>query len=264
MRYVFAVSNDYYYDYLDKREVKNFLMSYAYKDNLLKVLDKYGPHLEKNQTMFLIDSGAFTVWTKGQTIDVKEYGDFLEKLQKDYPKINFRFISLDVIPGKFGQKPNQTDIDKSAQQGWDNYMYLKGRGLNVIHIFHQFEDEKWLHKLAASSDYIGISPANDRSIKSRVLWLRWVFSKIGTKVKAHGFGITAKSALQAVPFYSADSSTWIVGVRWGQVDDKDLHQLKAKYERNQEKLLNVGISNSLDLEDKVTRLWKKRGIVWKD
>ncbi len=264
MRYVFAISNDYYFDYLKKRDVKNCLMSYAYKDNLLKVLDKYHKFLEDNNTLFFVDSGAFTVWTKGQKLDVKEYGEFLKKLKKDYPKINFKFISLDVIPGKFRTKPTQRDIEKSAQEGWDNYEYLRGEGLDVMHIFHQFEEEKWLHKLVDSSDYIGLSPANDRSVKSRILWLRWVFNKIGTKVKAHGFGLTAKSAMRAVPFYSADSSTWIVGVRWGQVDKNDLHQLKAKYERNQTKLLNVGISDSLRLEDDITRLWKCRGVDWKE
>lgn len=239
-------------------------MSYAYKDNLLKTLSTRHQFLEDNETMFLIDSGAFTVWTKGQQIDVKEYGDFLEQLKKDYPKINFKFINLDVIPGKYGVKPTQKDIDESAQKGWDNFMYLKSRGLDVIHIFHQFEDEKWLRKLAKESDYIGISPANDRSIKSRVTWLRWVFSIIGTSVKTHGFGITAKSALQAVPFYSSDSSTWIVGVRWGQIDETCPYQRKAKHLRNQAQLLNAGIDDALKLETHINDLWKHRGVVWKD
>lgn len=264
MRYVFAISNDYYFKYLEDKGVKNCLMSYAYKDNMLKTLASRHKFLEDNEVMFLVDSGAFTAWTKGTPIDVKEYGDFLEQLTIDYPKINFKFINLDVIPGRYGQKPTQADIDQSAQEGWDNFMYLKSRNLPVIHIFHQFEDEKWLRKIASVSDYMGISPANDRSITSRVRWLKWVFSIIGTSVKTHGFGITAKSALQAVPFYSADSSTWIVGVRWGQIDDKDMYQVKAKHQRNQAELLNAGIDAALKLESHINDLWKHRGVVWED
>jgi len=264
MRYVFANNNPTYLKNLKKRKIKNHLMSYAYKQGMIKMLKENHKFFAREGSIVLIDSGAFTVWTKGQSLDVKEYGDFLQELKNQYPDINFKFINLDVIPGKYGKKPNQKDIDNSAQEGWNNYQYLKNRGLDVMHIFHQFEDEKWLRRLIDSSDYIGISPANDRSIKSRVSWLKWVFGIVRTKVKTHGFGITAKSAIRAVPFYSADSSTWIAGVRWGQINSKNYNEKIAKFKKNNTDLLEIGIENGLKAQDEVTRLWKHRGIEWKD
>lgn len=250
-------------------------MSYAYSK--AGMFDKILPLLTR-ENVLLIDSGAFTLWTKGRQVDIKEYAAFCKRILSMCP-CEAWVINLDVIPGKFGIKPTEADRHESARQGWENYQYLKALGLPVIHVFHMYEDLDWLHKLKESADYIGISPANDASVKDRMKWLRQVFSIIKTDVRAHSFGFTALGALTAFPFFSADSSSWVVSQRYGitnvykdfkmsavrKQDAKKLHMrgldgetmYHDKYARTE-----VNIHSVLKAESDITRLWEARGIKW--
>jgi len=169
----------------------------------------------------MIDSGAYSVWTKGETIDIDEYIEFV---RKDLDCIDY-VVNLDVIPGTCGcamKKPGMwrqiasIEQEKSAEQGFRNYYYMLERGIpkeKLLHLFHQGEDFKWLRRMMNEVDYIGLSPANDLSVKNRIQWLdrcmhHVLDEKKRPKVKFHGFGITARAGLTRFPWYSLDSSQW--------------------------------------------------------
>ena len=211
MKIIFAVSNPHYWDNLFDNNVKNVLHSFAYKDGFRTALKKHNP---KGKTI-MIDSGAFSAWNMGQKIDLDEYIVFCKEIMTKYPDNDWTVVNLDVIPGKPGIIPTQQEINYSAKKGWQNYMYMKSKGLKPLHIFHQHEDFSWLKKLANSSDYIGISPDNSQSVASRTRWLKRVYSIVDKDVKTHGFACTSPSFLKVAPFYSADSSSWLGVVRYG-------------------------------------------------
>ncbi len=296
MKLVFATSGELYWKFLLENKVQNILHSFAYKDTFLRALQE---HDVKNKFL-MIDSGAFTAWTKKTAINLDEYIEFCKFLVKKYPENKWIPINLDVIPGEFGKIPTDSQIEYSASKGWENYEYMLGKGIKPVHIFHQHEDFKWLHKLMKSSDYIGISPDNSQSVQSRVEWLKRVFSVVRDKVKTHGFACTGNAFVKSVPFYSADSSSWIVGPRYGIVtyfdpktisikmihlsdirtDRVEFNRFKSevfpiiskhihvnmmdivKAKESTKFLLKCAIIAQQQLEIACTRLWEKRGIVF--
>ena len=268
-----------------EEKIKNILVSYHYikkPQELFKLLNGYEPE------RIMIDSGAFSVWSNGGSINLENYAEFCVELKKILSSnIEFNIVNLDVLPGKWGFVPSKEEIAKSAELGWKNMEYLESKGLKVIHIFHQHEDWSILDKLVKHSDYIGISPANDVSNNEKQKWMKQVFSRIKNKVKTHGFAVTSYNQLYNYPYYSADSSSWITPARYGMLPIMtDAFQIKSfsyKDINNIEKywkyLSEVGIDVIADskswqgrtriaiatykkLEEIATRIWKERGIIW--
>lgn len=191
-----------------------------YAENILeawpkaKCEPKLTDWLEENpdpDRIAMLDSGVFSTWTLGQEVPIDDY----IKYCKDNTKLFSVWVNVDVIPGKPGQVPTAQMVDKSAQKGWDNWMYLMDKGLDparVVHVFHQNESFKWLEKLVEYQEkhikdgYIGISPANDRTAHQRMLWLEQVMPYVthkdgSAKIKFHGFGATSMDILRRYPWY---------------------------------------------------------------
>lgn len=271
--YFAAPPNKAVFTYLKEQGARNFLFSYAKIKDYLKFF-----HLLEPEDRVIIDSGAFSAWTKKQKIDLDEYIKCCKQLKKDLPCKELTFINLDKIPGEFGKKPTTRDIEESALIGWANYEKMQKSGLKVMHIFHQHEDFKWLKKLAKSSDYIGVSPANDLSIKKRMAWLAKVFKYLGATKKTHCFGLVAINVIKKIPFYSGDSTSWNTPARYGQIQVyKNFKTQTGSYRNprvafraglNKDSIINYiprmkpNILSFLRMEKDVTRLWKKRGVRW--
>lgn len=280
--YFAAQSKDF--KLLTSENVNNILTSFAFCKSPQKILESFNGVFPER---LIIDSGAFSVWTKGEVIDIDKYANFCQELKKILPKeIDLNIVNLDVLPGRFGQRPTTEQRELSAEAGWANMLYLEGKGLKVIHVFHQHEDFKWLDKLREHSDYIGISPANDVSMKEKMNWLNKVFGVLRDTKKAHGFAVTSDVQLTKYPFYSVDSSSWSAASRYGRVatfGDKKLRTFSYK-KRNEiinnwetikdksqallhgsdEDRLRQGIRSYLQLQKDITNLWTKRGIIWQD
>lgn len=168
----------------------------------------------------MIDSGAFSAWRRGAVIDIDQYADFLHQ---NIELIDY-YVNLDVIPGEFGRVPSQAEVDASANASWENFLHLRGRGLESIPVFHQGEDFKWLETmLVAGCKYVGISPANDRTTKEKKLWLDRVFAVIPKGpggyplVKTHAFGMTSTYLIFRYPWFSVDSSSWAITAGMGNI-----------------------------------------------
>lgn len=248
--------------------VKNLLVSYAYKNAFPKTIEFLEPLHPDGR--LIVDSGAFTAWSKGESIDLQAYGEFcLELLEKVKGKIHHVYvINLDVIPGEMGKNPTADQIHSSAEKGFENLEKLEKIGLKPIHIFHQFEDFKWLDVLAARQPYIGISPSNACSVKERHNWLRHVFYHMKDKlVRTHGFGVTAKKLMEDFPWYSVDSSSWAAVDIYGRgtfTTKKHGHEtwFNSRMKSHRDKVLKEEIRELLRLEKSNTELWKMRGVDW--
>lgn len=176
---------------------KKRLWSYYYLISEMKI--------NKEIKLFL-DSGAFSAWSQNTEIDIKEYIDFIKK-NKEYIYI---YANLDVIGD-----PKAT---------WQNQMIMEKKGLNPLPTFHYGEEEKWLKRyLCRGYDYIalgGMVPISTNDLKK---WLDRLFGKILTDergmpiVKVHGYGITSLSLLLRYPWYSVDSSSWVMTSRTGSI-----------------------------------------------
>lgn len=174
---------------------------------------------EVEHRKLFVDSGAFSAHTKGRELDVDEYIEYLNARQGCFEVI----AQVDKIPGEFGKKKTREQLLEAPELSWENYLYMRDRVIdynNLTPIFHQGEDFKHLHRMLETTfdgehiPYIGISPANDVSTKEKAKWFETVFRIIrdssNPNVKTHAFGMTSLDLLEQYPFYSADSTSWLM------------------------------------------------------
>lgn len=181
-------------------------------------------NMKNPEIEFFLDSGAFTAWTQETAINLDAYIRFVLKHEPFLSVI----ANLDVIPGKPGFK-NLTakQITKSASEGWKNWQKMIDAGIpaeKLLHIFHQNEEFQWLQKMVDEPlmTYIGLSPANDRSSSEKARWLdecmNYVTDTEGNPlIKFHGFGVTSHKLLWRYPWYSVDSTSWVITGRMGSI-----------------------------------------------
>jgi len=208
----------------------------------------------------LMDSGAFSVWNSGKTIDIVQYKNFLKTLPDHFLK-----VSLDVIP-KTGSTPKE--IEHCCEQGIENYKFLCDGVKNVMPVYHYGEHERFLKTYMEYTDYIGISPANDTSEKCKRQFFSQVFSILGSKIRTHAFGYSSFSGLVLYPFTSVDSITYN---RW----QKPRGKRGCMFREDDYTIKNIRINSTslnyflyerirvfLEYEKFITELWEGRGISW--
>jgi hypothetical protein len=172
----------------------------------------------------MLDSGAYSAWTRGTTITVEEYAQFINLFPPDTFDV---IVNLDVIPGSPEDKnPSPTEVEKACDEGWENWLQLteaiKPRGIQPLHVFHQGDDIKWLKRLMDKADYFGISPRNGIPEKQRWKWLDEIMPILcddnGYPLrKFHGFGVTSVETMKRYPWYSCDSTSWLKTGAFGAV-----------------------------------------------
>lgn len=174
-----------------------------------------------------IDSGAFSAHTGKWSGTTDDYIEFLNSIDEDFDVC----AQLDTIPGHFGQPKTPQDYEESAEKSWDNFLYMRTKLKSphkVMPVSHMGEDMKYLERMLEWKDedgnhldYIGISPANDRSTEDRMKYLDDVYQVIkkssNPNVKTHLYGFTSLTALSKFPCYSADSVTHRILGGYGKI-----------------------------------------------
>lgn len=275
MRLTFALgTNPAQITLFNELQVSNVLISFAYAKTLESVT--YQPDY------LILDSGAFTAWNSGKTVDVAAYGDWVEQKQTAGKKLVA--VNLDVIPGEVGRTSTKAERSAGMKKSLENADYLRGRGLEVMEVFHQDEPLVFLDALLdrlSPNGILGISPRNDVNINSKLDWqknvLRHLYQRCGIEnmPRTHGLAVTSMRMMKQFPYYSVDSSTWASSMlygtftnEWGKQDDLEnmlpgrpnmrtfppgiIHGLRRSVEHSQ----HIGES--------ITTLWASRGVVWKD
>ena len=184
---------------------------------------------EFGDTFLIVDSGAFTVWTKGSKIDVEDYIQTLGKLLDHFDVA----ANLDVIPGKKGMQASEYTkeiTESAANEGWENYLKIEHAlaiiGVDakerVMPIYHQGESMDWLRRMVDyGCQYIGISPSNDYATSQREHWLDDVFdylSSLSTLPRTHGYAVTSTRLMAQYPWMSVDSASWVMGAGYGTIN----------------------------------------------
>jgi len=259
--------------------VRNILSSYLYSTNIRHFEDR----LQDPEFNLMIDSGAFTIQNTKTPVKLDNYICFCQRLLSKC-RCNVIFVNLDVIPGKSRFRyPIKEEGEKSAKEGWNNYMTMLEAKLPVLHVYHQGEPLEYLERMCQYSNYLGISASSAGNWKQALAWTDTVFSWLHSNCKSlprtHYFGVTKPDVLMGYPFYSVDSSTWMAGNRFGRVMNlntncqslqgrkyRDLIKQKKRkdicYLPDAMYRTKINITQMLKLENFITQLWEKRGIVW--
>ena len=257
--YLAAFEAELYYKFGVKHNVKSFLYSFHTLKSGKTLVKRHNPKCD-----VFIDSGGYSARQQGVKINVVKYARFLNKY-KDYYDVA---ANLDV---------------SSVEETLRNQAYLiKKTKAKIIPVYHvsDFENEKHkglLDDFIKEFDYIGVGglAGNNPTPNAQERFLNYVFSKTRDKIKVHGFGIMAKKWITRYPFYSVDSTNWLVGSQYGAITGKDgkFHSKNRRayleHHRSVKDLVDYKERTDNDLkywsklEKEITRLWEKKGIIWK-
>lgn len=251
----------------------NILNSFAY----YKALDdlKYKP------VELTLDSGAFTAWNAGKSVDVEAYKNWA--LDVSAKTANVRCVNLDVIPGEVGRSSTKAERIAGMQQSLENADYLRDAGLTVMEVFHQDEPFEFLDllldRLPSKDAVLCISPRNDVSLKAKLNWHRQVLKHLIDRMgkdnlpRMHGLAVTAKTLVLEFPYFSVDSSSYASPLRFGMVADYDGKMIRYEdfighnfggddtYGASSIVIRRM-IEEYVRIEQNATSIWKARGIVW--
>lgn len=161
---------------------------------------------KRNGVDLFLDSGAFSAWTKKIDIDVYKYIHFIERNKNKLTA----YANLDVI--------------NNAENTYKNQKIMEAAKLSPIPVFHYSEDFNWLQKyLDEDYKYIALGGLVGISTLQIKKFLDTCFSKFLCdinglpKVKVHAFGLTNFKLLFRYPWYSVDSTSWVVTGRLGSI-----------------------------------------------
>ncbi len=184
------------------RNIKRRLFSYYYHSENNKISADIKASAKMGLDLFL-DSGAFTAFTKKVTIPIEHYAHYVNS----YKNVWTTCSSLDAI----GQG------EKAAKESYENFNKLKELGANVKPVFHVREPNEWLIRyIKEKNDYVfigGMVPETTQWLMQRLdeLWTTILTHADGTpKVKIHGFGLTDQKLMFRYPWYSVDSTSWLM------------------------------------------------------
>jgi len=194
------------------------------------------PHIGKS---FFLDSGAYSVATRKLPLTITDYRDFLLRYQGQYDYC----ANLDVIPTWGIEK----GLEWTAEKTFENQIFLEKAGLKPIPVFHKGEPWEYLQMYAEDYEYIclGNLTKNDPGLENYDFfpqaWGQYLTNPDGTpKLKVHAFGMTALDPLRDYPWFSADSSSWLVWSRIGYIVVPQ--STRGKYDYNK-RYVPVAVSN---------------------
>lgn len=183
-----------------------YLKRFGAKRLMLTFADKkyYGKQMYRFKNMefeILCDSGAFSVWKKNSKINIDEYCDFIKK--NDISK----YINLDDIE-------NDDATDK-------NQKYMESKKLNPIPVFHYQSNFDNLKRIIDNGyKYICLGGSVGQTRNNKIKFFNNIFSKYDN-INFHGLGISDIEIVNNFPFFSVDSTTWLIAEKIGKIFDEN-------------------------------------------
>ena len=251
------------------------LVSYAYRS--CKPLYEITWRAVRNHV--LVDSGAFTLWTRGITIDLADLIAWNASIKREWSDrmASLRFINLDVIPGALRRPPTRAQIERGMTDSLANADAMRAAGFDTIEVYHQNEPLDFLDTLLdrlPERGVLAISPDNSVSLASRRAYLTRTLQHLmrdrqpSDLPRMHGLGVTSTALTLAFPFYSVDSSSWMTQLRFGVNRRARLPYIPrgrgvARHSAGGV-VLRQEIERARADAARATRLWSARGVRWSD
>ena len=152
-----------------------------------------------------LDSGAFSMYTKGIEIDIPAYVDFIKTNQ-------------DII-----EAASVLDGIGDPELTLTNQRVLEDHGVSVLPCFHYNEPIEYLERYIEEYPYItlgGMVPISTPDLRQWLdfIWEHYLTDDAGWPIrKIHGFGLTSLSLMERYPWFSVDSTSWVLTGRFGSI-----------------------------------------------
>ncbi len=149
----------------------------------------------------VIDSGAFSVWTKGGTLDIDGYVTFCEQWLR-HPSVLWAVIP-DVIGGS--EEDNDRLIDE-----WP-------KSLTGVPVWHYNESLERLSRLCTSFPIVALGSSGEWKTPGTPAWWERTADAMGAacdeqgrpKCKLHGLRMLSPKIIKRLPLSSADSTNCV-------------------------------------------------------
>jgi len=158
----------------------------------------------KGRKVFL-DSGAFSMWSKGVSVDLPRYAEYIKR--------NHDIIEVASVLDGIGD-PALT---------LENQKKLEDLGVEVLPCFHYGEPLHYLEHYLENYDHITLGGMVPISTPDLRVWLDSIWDSHLTdengipRVKVHGFGLTVLDLMKRYPWYSVDSTSYVLTSRFGSI-----------------------------------------------
>lgn len=170
----------------------NLLVAYPYmKKPTIEVLAE-----NQDCIRFVLDSGAFTAWKAGKSVNIDDYCRFIDSL----PFKPWRYFTLDVIG----------DPEASMK----NYEIMLKRGYNPVPIFTRGEDPSVLDDYYKTSDVVGIGGLVGTGGNKG--FVNGIMNHVAGR-KVHWLGFTSVDYIKYYKPYMCDSSSWVMALTYAQM-----------------------------------------------
>lgn len=280
------------FEIIERGGIKNAFLSYYYlrKNSSEERLAFY----RKNIGTIIVDSGAHTFFAENHELGLstgvlkkktktkqspESYFEDYKKWVKKYFQYFDYFVELDI-----GELVGQKKV-----LAWREELKALGLYKKCITVYHP-DVMSWDDYIATLEDsqskYVALE--GDRSKRTRLPYVKLIKECYDRGIKVHGFAMTKGNVLEKYPFYSADSTSWRAGCQYGCAKVPTINGLENVRYTDQRAMMRVKAVNLLDLhnydkryvsviknyelttkayqewQDHFTKLWEKRGIIWKD
>lgn len=203
-----GVEYESYLDILYDLGIRNFLMSYEY------LKGKGYSQLKKYPDMHLfIDSGAYTYMSNPEfeNYTVEQWEDQIHKYlawaKKNKDSI-FAIADLDLQ-----YLVGEAKVNEWRKKYFEPFMLETG--IPVCFIYHEEGLDKWEY-MCKRYPYVGFSLNVDGNVDETDLKEKFrIAEKYDTLVQ--GMASTRTQLLTEYPFYTVDSTTWNVGLKYGEI-----------------------------------------------
>lgn len=168
----------------------NILCSYWYFKN--KRLSDLCDYLNYRPNI-LLDSGAYSAFTKGKSVNVLDYIDYI---QRNFDYIE-HYVSLDVIGDTY--------------LTWAFYDIMKYHKLNPIPVYHYGDPLELLHKYVERGEQ-RIALGATAPIKNKTFVADWCIELKGQfpAIEFHLLGSSSKKVVSCGALSSCDSTAWYI------------------------------------------------------
>ena len=166
------------------------------------------PYIKKCK-MFLLDSGAFSMFTKGHNLTAKDWDDYVTRYIEFINKYDIKyFFELDVDRILGIEKVEQ--IRKRIE---------KETGKKCIPVWHKERGWKYFEKMCKEYDYVAIGgiAKNPNGKQIEKIFPYFINYAHKNNCKIHGLGYTSAKGLRKNHFDTVDSTSWLAGGQFGSI-----------------------------------------------
>ena len=240
-----GVESDTYFE-IATGETNTVLMSYLYiKRKGRKFLRD---RIEKKPDLrLLVDSGAHTFLSDKSKEDYSNKPiEYWEKYLEEYVRFArenkdnvFAVVELDI--------DSLVGTDKVNEWRKKYFEPLEEEGIQVCYVWHRIKGMDEWTRMCQKYSYVGFSFMED-GVGELAQKLYHTAKKYGARI--HGFAVTGFDTMLQIPYYTVDSTTWLVGTQFGEVnyfDGRKMTRLnKDKWKRQyKNKLIQMGANWAL-------------------